>query len=127
MANNLTDVAENIVLNAITGASGSLFTAPLKLRLLTVMGTESANGTAVAGGSYADQTIAFTTATTGTASNTAAVQFTNMPAATVVGFEIWDSNATPRRVWHIPATTTRTVALGDTYNVAAGAIVLSID
>jgi hypothetical protein len=78
-------------------------------------------------GSYADQTITFNAAASGSASSALRSSFTNMPACTVVGFEIWDSNGTPRRIWWIPATTNRTVAAGDTYNVAAGAIVLSID
>lgn len=127
MANNLTDAAENTVLNAINGVSAALFTAPLKLRLMTANGTDAANGTEVTGGSYASQTIAFTTATTGSASNTAQIQFTNMPACTVVGFEIWDSNAAPKRVWQFPAAANRVVNAGDTYNVAVGAIVTSID
>lgn len=127
MANNLTDTAENVVLNAINGVSGALFTAPLKLRLMTANGTDSANGTEVTGGSYTGQTVTFTTATAGTASNVAALQYMNMPACTVVGFEIWDSNGTPRRIWQFPATTSRAVNAGDTYNVAAGAIAVSID
>lgn len=127
MANNLTDTAENIVLDAITGVASALFTAPLKLRLMTTNGTDSTGGTQVTGGSYTSQTIAFTTASAGSASNSAQIQFTNMPACTVVGFEIWDSNGTPKRVWWIAATTNRTVNAGDTYNVAIGAIVLSVD
>lgn len=127
MANNLTDAAELIVLNAITGVAAALFTAPLKLRLMTANGTDSANGTEVTGGSYASQNITFTSASAGSASNAAQIQYTSMPAVTVVGFEVWDSNATPRRICWIPATTNRVVNAGDTYNVAIGAIVLSID
>lgn len=127
MPNNLVDAAENIVLNAINGVSGALFTAPLKLRLMTANGTDSANGTEVTGGSYASVTIAFTTSTAGTASNTAQLSYASMPACTVVGFEVWDSNATPRRIWWIPATSSRVVNAGDTFNVAPGAIVVSID
>jgi hypothetical protein len=127
MANNLTDVAENTVLNAINGVAASLYTTPLKLRLMTANGTDAANGTEVTGGSYVSQTIVFTTATTGTASNTAQIQYAGMPACTVVGFEIWDSNATPKRIWQFPATTNRVVNAGDTYNVAIGAIVTSLD
>src|SRR4051812_40166873 len=101
MANNLTDTAENTVLNAINGVAAALFTAPLKLRLMTVIGTDATNGTEVTGGSYASQTIAFTSASAGSASNTAQIQYTGMPACTVVGFEVWDSNATPKRIWWI--------------------------
>lgn len=127
MAGNLPDAAENIILDAINGVAAALFTAPLKLKLVTVIGTDSTAGTEVTGGSYTHQTIAFTSASAGSASNTAQIQFTGMPAVTVVGFEVVDSAGTPKRVWWIPATANKTVNAGDTYNVASGAITVGLD
>lgn len=127
MPNNLTDTSENVVLDAINGVSAALFTAPLKLKLVTAIGTDAAAGTEVSGGSYVHQTITFNAASAGSASNAAQIQYTNMPACTVVGFEIVDSAGTPKRVWWIPATANKTVNAGDTYNVSAGAITVSID
>lgn len=127
MANNLTDTAENIVLDAMTGVAGALFTAPLKLKLVTVIGTDSTAGTEVTGGSYVHQTIAFVAASAGATSNSAQISFAGMPAVTVVGFEIVDSAGTPKRIWWIPATANRTLLAGDTYNVAVGAITVSVD
>lgn len=127
MAGNLTDVAENIALDAITGAASGLFTAPLKLKLMTVNGTDSGAGTEVTGGSYSQQTITFASATSGSASNNSTITFSGMPSCTVVGFEIVDSAGSPRRIWWIPATSSKTVNSGDTYSVASGAITVSID
>jgi hypothetical protein len=127
MANNLTDTSENVILDAINGVAGTLFTTPLKIKLVTVIGTDSTAGTEVTGGTYAQQTIAFTAAAAGSASNTAQIQFTGMPACTVVGFEIVDSAGTPKRIWWIPATANKVVNAGDTYQIAAGGITVSLD
>lgn len=127
MAGNLVDTAENIVLDAINGVAAPLFTAPLKCRLMTVMGTDSAAGTQVTGGSYAPPTIVFGASAAGASSNSSEMQVANMPAATIVGVEIWDSAATPRRIWSLPATAQKTVNAGDTAVIPIGAISVSLD
>lgn len=124
----LTDPLENSVLDLITGvATAAPVTSPLKCALVTVIGTDSAAGTEVTGGSYARQTITFSAASGGTATNSNALTFSTMPACTVVGFEIYDSAATPKRIIPISATASRTVLAGDTVTIAAGAITISLD
>lgn len=104
---------------------------PLMLRLMTAMGADNATaGTEVvnAGGSaYAAQSLAGAwTATTSAAvpntTSTAAVTFTNMPATTVVGVEVWDSAGSPRRTQFGGLTANKTTALGDSLAFAAGAL-----
>lgn len=130
MSDNLTDGAEARVLNWLTGNTTTAMTAPYSVRLMTANGSDSAAGTEVAnagGSTYAAQTVAFPSAsgTTSTA-NSADVVFTNMPACTVVGLEIWDSNGTPFRWWWGPATASKTVNLGDTIRILAGALTLTM-
>ncbi len=129
MANEMTDQAELLVLDLINGVtSAAPVTAPLKLALLTAQGTDSAAGTEVTGGSYARQNITFGAASGGSASNTNSITFSGMPAASVVGFAIYDSSGTPKRLWEIPRTGgTQAVSAGDTVTVAVGAIVVSIN
>jgi hypothetical protein len=43
-----------------------------------------------------------------------------MPAATVVGVEVWDTAGTPVRLWYGPLTASRTVSAGDDFKLAAG-------
>jgi hypothetical protein len=57
--------------------------------------------------------------------NTADVVFTNMPTATIVGIEIWDSAGTPFRWWYGAATASKAAVLGDTLRIVAGALVLT--
>ena len=103
MADNLTDGAEARALNWLTGNATTAPTGPLMVRLMTANGSDSAAGTEVTnsgGSTYTPQSVTFTAATPGVNSPSSAdVVFTNMPAATIVGVEIWDSAGTPFRWW----------------------------
>lgn len=125
MADNLTDVAENRSLDWLTGNTVTAPVLPLKAALVTANGSDSTAGTEVTGGTYARQTIAFPAASGGTTSNGADVTFTGMPAATVVGVEIWDSAGTPVRWWHGALTTSKTLQAGDELKLAAGDVDLT--
>lgn len=130
MADNLTDAAEARVLNWLTGNTTTAPTMPYSVRLMTANGSDSAPGTEVvnAGGStYSAQTVAFPPAsgTTQTA-NSADVVFSNMPACTVVGVELWDAAGTPFRWWWGAATASKSVNLGDTLRILAGTLVLNM-
>lgn len=130
MADNLTDVAEARALNWLTGNSTTAPTAPLMVRLMTANGSDSTPGTEVtnAGGStYTPQSVTFSAAVgTGSSSNSADVVFTNMPAATIVGIEIWDSAGTPFRWWWGAAAASKTTNLGDTLRIVAGQLTLTM-
>jgi hypothetical protein len=131
MADNLTDGAEARVLNFLTGNTPATApTLPLMVRLMTANGSDSAAGTEVTNGggsTYAAQSAAFPAAsgTTSTA-NSADIVFTNMPAATTVGVEIWDSAGTPFRWWWGAATANKTTNLGDTLRILAGQLTLTM-
>lgn len=128
MADNLTDVAESLMLNWITGVgSPTRPTTPLKVALVAAGGSDSAGGTEVAGGSYARQNITFTSSSNGSAvSNDADILFTGMPAVTITGIEIWDSAATPVRLWHGPLAVSKGVEAGDEFKLAAGDVDLAL-
>lgn len=131
MSDNLTDGAEARVLNFMTGNSPATApTLPLMVRIMTANGSDSTPGTEVVnagGSSYTPQSVAFPAATgTTSTANSADIVFTNMPACTVVGLEIWDSNGTPFRWWWGAATQSKAVNLGDTVRILAGALTLTM-
>lgn len=109
-------------------------TAPYRLRQMTANGSASANGTelATSGGYTAGTgapTIAFgaaTTASPSVASSSGAVTITNMPATTIVGVEIWNSNGTPSRQEWGALAASKTTASGDTLSYSAGAVTSSL-
>jgi hypothetical protein len=90
------------------------------MALTTVNGTDAAAGTEVTGGSYARKNITVAAAVNGAVSNSADLIFSGMPAATVVGWEIWDSAGTPVRWSYGLFDVSKTVAAGDDFKVAAG-------
>jgi hypothetical protein len=123
---SLSDTAEDRALNWLTGNSTTAPTLPLKVALVTANGTDSAAGTEVTGGSYTRQNITFAASSGGTAANATDVTFTGLPAATIVGIELWDSAGTPVRWWHGPLTANRTTQAGDELRLAAGDVDLTI-
>lgn len=130
MADNLPDTVENALLDLLCRGTAYTVTTPIKARLMTANGTDSANGTELgtSGGYTAGgATITFGTgAAAGSISNTAAVTWTNMPATTIVGVELWSSDGTPKRLWYGALTASKTLASGDTFEFAIGAIVCTL-
>lgn len=132
MADNLTDTAENLLLDWINVVgTPTRPTAPLKCRLMTANGTDSAAGTEVAnagGATYAAQnvTVAAASVAGGTTSNTSTLSFANMPACTVVGVEIWDSAGSPVRLWHSALAANKVVNLGDNFEIPSGDLDLTM-
>lgn len=128
MADNLTDTAENLVLDwlnpVITVPTRP--TSPLKARLYTVIGSESAAGTEVTGGSYTQQTATFPASSGGAATNSNLISFTLMPACTVVAVEIWDSAGSPVRLWWGPLAANKVVNSGDTFTFPIGTLSIAI-
>lgn len=118
---NLVTVEANALLEASSGKTAYTNpTTPIKVALVTVIGTASAAGTKVTGGSYADQTVTFAAASAGSISSNVALTYTNMPAATVVGIDEWDSAGTPVRRWFGALTANKTTNSGDTFTIASG-------
>lgn len=126
MADNLTNISEDGLLDHLVGNATFTVTTPLELALMTSNGNDSTPGTEVTGGSYARQTITFNSASGGSVDNTAIINFTGMPACTVVGIEVYDSTGTPQRLFYGALTANKTVASGDTVQFAAGSIVLTL-
>lgn len=119
-----------------TGASGTLalgpvsarvnYTLPFKVRLTTTVSTDSAAGTVVSGGSYADQTMAASMAAAAAGSpsskaSNAAFTFSNMPACTWADVMTVDSTGTPKNVsFRGGSSLAKTVNAGDTALIPSG-------
>ncbi|MFI1194078.1 hypothetical protein ACH4T9_12585 [Micromonospora sp. NPDC020750] len=127
MANNIVQSESNRLLDASFGtASFTAPTTPMKLALTTANGSATAAGTEVTGGSYTRQTMAMAAASAGSASNSGTISFTSMPAATVVGVEVYDSAGSPRRTWWGALTAPKTVGAGDSLTFAPSSLSASI-
>lgn len=101
-------------------------TTPMKLAVMTANGSASSAGTEVTGGSYARSDLEMNSASSQAITNSGTEAFTNMPAGTVVGVEIYDSAGSPRRQWYGPLTANKTLNAGDTLSFAASSISISL-
>jgi len=126
VADNLTNTAENKMLDALVGTAAYSAATPIKLALVTAGGSDSAAGTEVSGGSYARQTIAFSAASSGSISNSGTITFTDMPTCTVTGIELWDSAGTPVRLAYGDLSASKALVSGDTLQFSASAITLTL-
>lgn len=126
MADNLPNIIENQLLDALVGTTAYTVTTPIKLALVTVNGDDATAGTEVSGGSYVRQTITFGAAASGSITNSGTINFTGMPSCTVVGIELYDSAGTPKRLAYGALTSSRTVTAGDTVQFSASSVTLSL-
>lgn len=86
----------NAVVNAVRGTTITGFTGYCSLHTADPGLT---GATEVTGGSYARQAITFSAAASGATANTAALEFTSMPAVTVTHVGIWDAASTGNFVY----------------------------
>jgi hypothetical protein len=116
--------------SATTTLGSQTITFPILVRLMTANGTATANGTELTtGGSYTTAATGINTgpganwaaASGGSQATSAVCSQTNMPVATIIGIELWDSTATKIRT-EFGSMTSKTTAAGDTLSFAIGAI-----
>jgi hypothetical protein len=116
----LSDYLENALLNEVLRNVGYTPAATVYLALFTTATTDAGGGTEVTGGSYARQAITFGAASGGMCSNTGAVSFASMPAATVTHAAIMDASTAGNMLFHGALTASKTVGAGDTLTFAIG-------
>jgi|688.fasta_scaffold136286_4 hypothetical protein len=126
MAGNLSNYLENKVLDHILGTTS--YTMPtVYLALYTVAPTDSTSGTEVSGGSYARKAVSFNASSSGTATNSANVDFTGMPTATVVAVAVCDALTSGNILVYGSLTSSRSVTSGDTLRIASGDLSISLN
>lgn len=130
---NLFKTSTNTVITGGTGGTTQTVTVPFKLRLYSVIGTETASGTELttsngytAGGSSLGSVFAGAVSG-GQFSNANAVSWTATGVwSTVVAIEVWDSGGTPvRYLWGALTASITGVASGDTIQFAAASITVN--
>lgn len=122
----LSDYAENALINAMLRNTAYTSPATVYLALFTTATSDSATGTEVAGGSYARQAITFGAPSNGVAANTVAVVFTALPAATVTHAAIMNASTAGNMLFHGALATSKTVGAGDTLTFAIGGITATL-
>jgi hypothetical protein len=126
----ISDYLENKLLDHVLKDGSATFTEPtvVKLALFTQSPTDTGSTTnEVSGGSYARQTITFaSSAASGTISNTADIEFTTMPGATVTHVGVF-ADATDNMLFHGALSSSKAVDAGDTFKISTGDLDISLD
>lgn len=78
------------------------------------------------GGSYTRQAVTFSAAATKATSNTAELNFVNMPVATVTHIGLWSASSAGTYWWSGPLSASKTTAAGDTFRISAGDLDVSL-
>ena len=94
---SIANYAENRILDALFNNTSLAIATPY-VSLHTADPGET-GASEVAGGSYARQAASFGAASSGQVQNDANIDFTGMPAITVVGFAIWDAASSGNCLW----------------------------
>lgn len=79
------------------------------------------------GGSYVRKIAAFEAPASGATQNAANIQFTGMPAATITHLGIWDAESSGNFLWGGILSAAKTTNSGDTFQVNAGDLDVSLD
>lgn len=128
---NIDQTHATALISASLAGTAPTFTGPAKLRLCTgTVPTATVNGTELAAsGGYSAGGLSLTavlgTVASGSVTNTSALNFTNMPAATITAVEVWDSAGTPKRLWY-GSITSKTTNSGDTLSFATSSITIAL-
>lgn len=122
----MSDYLENALINAVLRATAFTSPATIYLALYTADPTDAKTGAEVTGGSYARQSIAFNAPTNGASTNSAQVSFASMPAVTVTHVGLLDAATAGNLLFHGALASSKIVAAGNTFLVAAGDITVTL-
>ena len=125
------DYLENKVLDHFLGTASTSAPATVYLALFTTDPTDAGSGTEVStsGTAYARQSIAFSSASSGTTSNSADVEFSQATGSgfgTVTHFGIFDASTAGNLLFHGALTASKTIAAGDVFKVASGNLSITV-
>lgn len=125
------DYLENKVLDHFLGTASTSAPATVYLALFTTDPTDAGSGTEVStsGTAYARQSIAFSSASSGTTSNSADVEFSQATGSgfgTVTHFGIFDASTVGNLLFHGALTSSKTIDAGDVFKIASGNLSITV-
>lgn len=121
------DYTENLALTWLLTTSSATRPTAWYLGLFTSATSDAGGGTEVSGGSYARQSVAFTVSTS-TASNSATITFPTASASwgTITHVAVYDASTSGNQLFHGAVTTSKTIDSGDTFQVTAGNLTITL-
>ena len=124
----LSNYLENKLLDHALGTAS--YTMPtVYLALYTSDPTDADTGTEVSGGGYARQAVSFNAASGGSASNSSDITFPQATAdwGTITHIGLRDASTGGNRLWYGALDVAKTINNGDTFEISAGDLVVTLD
>ena len=125
----MSDYLENEILDHILGTGAYTMPTTVYVGLSTATLADDASGTELSGSGYARQSASFNAAASGTADNSAAIEFPAATASsgTVSHFGIYDAASAGNLLIHGAFTTAKLIDTGDILKISAGDLDVSAD
>jgi hypothetical protein len=125
----MSDYLENEILDHILGTGAYTMPTTVYVGLSTASFNDDNSGTELSGSGYARQSAAFNAAASGTADNSAAIEFSAATASwgTVSHFGIFDASTGGNLLIHGAFTTAKAIGSGDILKISAGDLDISAD
>lgn len=125
---SLSNYLENKILDHILRGVSGAWSAPATIYVgLHTADPGETGANEVNGGSYARQSASFSAAANGATANTDAINFTGMPAVTITHVSLWDAATNGNCLWSGPLIASKTTNAGDTFQIPAGDLDVSLD
>jgi len=124
----LSNYLENKLLDHALGTAS--YTMPtVYLALYTSDPTDADTGTEVSGGGYARQAVSFNAASGGSASNSSDITFPQATAdwGTITHIGLRDASTGGNLLWYGALDVAKTINNGDTFEISAGDLVVTLD
>lgn len=129
MAGSFSDYMENLAVDWVCGGSTPTRPSARYAALFTAAPSDSGGGTEVAGGGYARQAVVFNASSGGSTGNSAALTWTASGAAygTIVATAVYDAATGGNMIFYGTLATSKTINDGDSFQLPAGGMTLSLD
>jgi len=121
----LSNYLENKLLDHVL--KNDAYTSPSGVHLALFNGSPTDTGSSGTEINIARQEITFSTAASGSASNSAQISFASMPASTVTHIGIYDSGSGGNLLIHGALSSPVTVALNDTFTIEINDLDITLD
>lgn len=125
----MSNYLENKILDHILGTTAYTMPTTVYIGLATASFGEDGSGTELTGNGYARKSASFNAAASGTADNSAAIEFAAATGSwgTVSHFGIFDASSAGNMLIHGSFTASKVIASGDILKISAGDLDISAD
>jgi hypothetical protein len=123
---SISDYYENKILDHML--RGTAFTPPSTVYVsLHTADPGETGANELTGGGYSRKPVTFNAPSGGSMTNSADIDFPNMPAATITHVGLWDAASAGNFLWGGALTASKTTNAGDTFRIPAGQLTVSLD